>query len=775
MPAGTIPDRMTTRASQWLIGAVLAGGLLAPNAPAQNASPTEIDGVYNGSYAGDKGPTKLKLTLTTQQDGTLVGVFTLYLPEGSGTTAYTCHMDGRYIPGRAFQLIRPKWETAAPKNLNMFGINGTFDAAAGQGAGKILGKLLPPGPDYEATRDTAESASMPTVIAAEKAAKAFSPTTINGVYIGTYQRSDGNKKLKFSIKSTEDGSLTGLFTFDLPGYVGASVTYKLTGRYVAGAKDYGLASSPFQFTTVEPMGSLALDTFDASKVKAVHVGITGPGSIVGSLTGLAPGSGVFNCGWLNATRDKAQSANLDSVMAAQASPAGIANTGAPAAPVARLTSINGVYNGTYTGPEGPTKFKLTIMQLGQGALGGTFTVYLTSNSVTQAYTYSLEGSSGQGWRFQLDPRDWDTVPPTNFEKRVIQGTFVPNLSQNTATISGVMGGTGFPKFEATWDATESTNIPGAIAAQKAVGPPAVPPLAPSVVAARVAAHAEALKTAPPAQLASKDLVRKSKAYWDAYQTDIIRQIFDGGFGSDVDDDQQFKILFCAYVELFSKKCRAWLPANHETVTVTQFTDRKWDDNGNLVSQNSQSATVEVDSRFAAKYREFSEYLGSSKNGLGPALAVMSGKDSLSNMLAPGLDMRKFFATETGSSAAMHQLGENLLRGATGERSLQDVGGTIAGAAAETDKNLPPGRFTHLVDACNVWLRDPENAKYRTGNDTAYCQCLGEKEEDVMTFEEVYYYANDFGGRVWRGIAQPKEYCTDPAWPRLHPPLEDCRQ
>src|SRR5580700_9537281 len=101
------------------------------------------------------------------------------------------------------------------------------------------------------------------------------PTTINGVYIGTYQRSDGNKKLKFSIKSTDDGSLTGLFTFDLPAYVGASVTYKLTGRYVAGAHDYGLQSSPFQFTTVEPMGSLALDAFDASKVKAVHVGITG--------------------------------------------------------------------------------------------------------------------------------------------------------------------------------------------------------------------------------------------------------------------------------------------------------------------------------------------------------------------------------------------------------------------------------------------------------------------------------------------------------------------
>ena len=126
---------------------------------------------------------------------------------------------------------------------------------------------------------------LPTVIASllcaaharAQPAAASLPTAINGVYTGTYQRSDGNKKLKFSIKSTDDGSLTGLFTFDLPAQIGSSVTYKLTGRYVAGAHDYGLQSSPFQFTTVEPVGNVALDTFDASKVKAVHVGITSSG------------------------------------------------------------------------------------------------------------------------------------------------------------------------------------------------------------------------------------------------------------------------------------------------------------------------------------------------------------------------------------------------------------------------------------------------------------------------------------------------------------------
>jgi len=744
--------------------------------------------VYNGSYISDQGPTKLKLTLTTQQNGTLVGVFTMYLPEGSGTTAYTCRMDGRYIPGRAFQLIRPKWETAAPKNLNMLGINGVFDAAGGQGAGKIMGKLLPPGPDYEVTRDTAESAIMPTVIAAKKVASAFSPTVIDGVYTGTFQRSDGNKKLKFSIKSTDDGSITGLFTFDLPGYVGSSVTYKLTGRYVAGAHDYGLQSSPFQFTTVEPMGSLALDAFDASKVQAVHVGITGPGSIAGSLTGSAPGAGLTNLGWLHATRDRTESADLDSIMADQLRAASVVSTNAPAAPIARLSSIDGVYNGTYTSGQGsPTKFKLTITQTGHGNLAGVFTVYLPTDSGTKAYTYSLEGGNDPGHhRFQLMPRDWDTVPPKNFETMPFDGMFIPNVSQNTARIlSWQMPGPRFgPKFEATWDAAESANLQGAIAAQKAVGPPRVPPPTAEQISAQAAAHAavvtahaDALKNAPPAQLASKYLVRKSKAYWDAYETDMIRQVFDGGFGSDMDENQLFRELFCTYVEMFSKKCGAYLPADHQTVTVTQYTNRKFDEYHNLVSQDSQSVTLEVDSRFASKYHKFVESLGSPSQGMRAAVGVMTSGlnplDAINEMLAPARDMERFFATETGPSAAMRQLTENFLRGATGELSLQQAGAKIAGAEAETDKGLPPGRFARFVDGANAFYRDPANAKYKSSHDTAFCQLLAEKYQNVMTREEEYYYANDFWARFFSQIMQPKEYCKDPEWPRLHPAVEEC--
>jgi hypothetical protein len=89
------------------------------------------------------------------------------------------------------------------------------------------------------------------------------------------------------------------------------------------------------------------------------------------------------------------------------------------------------------------------------------------------------------------------------------------------------------------------------------------------------------------------------------------------------------------------------------------------------------------------------------------------------------------------------------------------------------KDLPPGRFARFVDGANAFYRDPANAKYKSSNYTAFNQLLAEKYDRVMTREEEYYYANDFGRRFRDQIMQPKEYCTDPEWPRLHPAVEEC--
>ena len=120
---------------------------------------------------------------------------------------------------------------------------------------------------------------------------------------------------------------------------------------------------------------------------------------------------------------------------------------------------------------------------------------------------------------------------------------------------------------------------------------------------------------------------------------------------------------------------------------------------------------------------------------------------------------------------MHQLNENLLRAATKERSLQQAGATIPGAAAETDKSLPPGRFARFVDGCNAFFRDPANSRHR--NATAGCECLSKQYRNVMSRDEESLYGNDFERLFWRGIAEPKS--TDPAWQRLHPACDRCAQ
>jgi len=280
-----------------------------------------------------------------------------------------------------------------------------------------------------------------------------------------------------------------------------------------------------------------------------------------------------------------------------------------------------------------------------------------------------------------------------------------------------------------------------------------------------------MKTAAPKQLASKDVVRKSQKYWDAYHDDLIREIFDGGFGEGLGDDTQFELLFTHYVEAFSRDCRDALPAKHETVSMTQSKVVR-DMYGNLLSKETlQSWTVECDCRFAPYYREYAKQL--EKRGGGFAAAVAMHQARLSDLTDPVEDIERFFKAEKCGSGAMRQFAENLLRAAENKLSLQQAGEKVAGAEKETDPNLAPGRFAQFVDGCNGWYRDLANAYYRSGQSSAWCQCLARKYRFAVNHDEAYYYANDFGPRFRDTIVQP--HSADPAWNRLHQAVEDCRQ
>jgi hypothetical protein len=73
-------NRLAAIVFRWSIAALFVLWVFASSAqaqPAQAAKPISISGVYNGTYAGDQGQTKFKLSLTQQENGTLAGEFTL--------------------------------------------------------------------------------------------------------------------------------------------------------------------------------------------------------------------------------------------------------------------------------------------------------------------------------------------------------------------------------------------------------------------------------------------------------------------------------------------------------------------------------------------------------------------------------------------------------------------------------------------------------------------------------------------------------------------------
>jgi|GEM_PF-5199059 len=265
----------------------------------------------------------------------------------------------------------------------------------------------------------------------------------------------------------------------------------------------------------------------------------------------------------------------------------------------------------------------------------------------------------------------------------------------------------------------------------------------------------------PPETSKNGIIYKPQEYWNGYHSEIIRQVFDGTYSRDVDSTWGFRLLFEGYVESFSSDCRAFLPARHEGVTSTQVHETV-DRYGNVITrQEGESETIQVDSRFAPKYREyFSRSVRAPSEGLGGAIGVLSGRVTADDVLGPGLDAIKFFKMESCQGPAMRQMGENLLRASTGSPSLQQ---------SEGERSLSPGRFTRFVDGCAAFFRAHPGKVREYGE---YCGCLSEKYGRLMTVAEEAKYANDFEHLFWNGIAQPWAR-SDPAWPRLHPVVEQC--
>ncbi|HEX3355522.1 MAG TPA: hypothetical protein VHS31_00975, partial [Tepidisphaeraceae bacterium] len=566
---------------------------------------------------------------------------------------------------------------------------------------------------------------------------------------------------KTAAGATVNSNIAGLLTVFLPdGSDTKAYTCELAGFYI-------------------PNGNLQLmakkwETPPPSNM----AGLQGKFDPDGGGHGVAQISGYMSDGTnskFQAIRDATESANTD---------------------MARLTSdvhagIPGVFNGTYTREnEPPVKMKLTITSPPGNGLRGVATIYLPGDSGAKAYTYSLQGAPDGRGVFHLFVNDWETAPPKdfkNFKAMGFNGTLALDLTQNTARItsapaSGSLAPLYLPQFEATWDATESADLQGTIAAQKSIGS--------AEQAAAMKARDEMMKNAPPKELASKDLVRKSRQYWEGYQNDMLREVFDGGFGAAMDENEDFQKVFCTYVEAFSKNCPECLPANHQALTVTVITSMTttknlaWREGVDPESDRYQTTkteatfTVDMDSRFVDKYKQFHDALNSPGAALrNVAAAAQPGGTQrvVGALMAIATDMQKFFADHPGKSAAMRQLNENFLRAVNNNPSLQQAGEKIDGAEAESDKDLLPGRYARFVDGANAYFierakTNPTKFGHSESHDTALCQRLAELYDRDMTRDEEYYYANDFQSR-FLPIMGTRASCPDPAWPQLHPNVE----
>ena len=97
----------------------------------QPASPTAIDGVYNGTYSCANGSVNLKLSLKSTDKGLVTGFFTFDLPPDTGGARVTYKLTGRYAWGvHQFVLTAGAVGTPAPSGYSMTRVSGSYVAGS---------------------------------------------------------------------------------------------------------------------------------------------------------------------------------------------------------------------------------------------------------------------------------------------------------------------------------------------------------------------------------------------------------------------------------------------------------------------------------------------------------------------------------------------------------------------------------------------------------------------------------------------------------------------
>lgn len=187
------------------------------------------------------------------------------------------------------------------------------------------------------------------------------------------------------------------------------------------------------------------------------------------------------------------------------------------------------------------------------------------------------------------------------------------------------------------------------------------------------------------------VVYKSGAFWSAFDDfEMPRRVFEGDFHG-VNTTSAFAGSFSAYVEEFYRNCKSALPSSkvpYDRPLVNVET-------GERITIDSY---VEMDPRFYDAYARYERRraAGQMADGLddlaeGVAKGGKAGVETMIKGLAQGAaaalnhgKQMAAFLRGRCQSATVRQMGENMLRAANGQPSVQASGPPIEGAAAESE-------------------------------------------------------------------------------------------
>ena len=242
-----------------------------------------------------------------------------------------------------------------------------------------------------------------------------------------------------------------------------------------------------------------------------------------------------------------------------------------------------------------------------------------------------------------------------------------------------------------------------------------------------------------------DWVHKTERYWSQFYSFYIPSKTFAGEFSAYRINVQFPDHFVRFVSMYSTFCQAHIVNPIERTVI-------WDEitlqGGFETDRERHVSKIYVAERVFGKFEEYEIIRDTAMMGriFETIAGRLTGRDAdgtqmlqtigttIRDELQLSLSWRRFFDTNTCSSATMYQMKENLYRAALGEPSLQAANTPVPNAASESEPLVIPRDQMTFFDACY-----DHNAYEKV----EWCSCLAAGAERNLSPSEQRRYTADF--------------------------------